>query len=57
MRIDHVEGIRGAVEAVSSGILNPARLYTHTFRLDQLSQAFELMQKRPDGFLKALVLT
>jgi threonine dehydrogenase-like Zn-dependent dehydrogenase len=53
----YVEGIRGAVEAVSSGILNPARLYTHTFPLDQLDQAFEMMQERPDGFLKALVLT
>jgi threonine dehydrogenase-like Zn-dependent dehydrogenase len=53
----YVEGIRGAVEAVSSGLLNPARLYTHTFHLDQLDQAFEIMRERPDGFLKALVLT
>jgi threonine dehydrogenase-like Zn-dependent dehydrogenase len=53
----YVEGIRGAVEAVSSGILNPARLYTHTFPLDELDQAFEVMRERPDGFLKALVLT
>jgi threonine dehydrogenase-like Zn-dependent dehydrogenase len=53
----YVEGIRGAVEAVSSGLLNPARLYTHTFQLDQLDQAFETMRERPDGFLKALVLT
>jgi threonine dehydrogenase-like Zn-dependent dehydrogenase len=53
----YIEGIRGAVEAVSSGVLNPSRLYTHTFPLDQLDQAFEIMQARPDGFLKALVLT
>ncbi len=53
----YVEGIRAAVEAVSSGVLNPARLYTHTFHLDQLRHAFELMRERPDGFLKALVLT
>ncbi len=53
----YVEGIREAVEAVSSGVLNPARLYTHTFNLDQLDQAFETMRERPDGFLKALVLT
>jgi threonine dehydrogenase-like Zn-dependent dehydrogenase len=53
----YVEGIRGAVEAVSSGILDPARLYTHTFQLDQLDQALETMRARPDGFLKALVLT
>jgi threonine dehydrogenase-like Zn-dependent dehydrogenase len=53
----YVAGIQGAVEAVTSGILNPSRLYTHTFQLDQLGEAFETMQERPDGFLKALVLT
>jgi threonine dehydrogenase-like Zn-dependent dehydrogenase len=53
----YVQGIRAAVEAVSSGILDPARLYTHTFSLDQLDQALETMRTRPDGFLKALVLT
>jgi threonine dehydrogenase-like Zn-dependent dehydrogenase len=52
----YVDGIRGAVEAVSSGILNPTRLYTHTFHLDELDQAFEIARERPDGFLKALVL-
>ena len=53
----YVEGIRGAVETVANGILDPARLYTHSFDLDQLDQAFEMMCQRPDGFLKALVLT
>ena len=53
----YVEGIRGAVEAISSGVLNPSRLYTHTFHLDQLDEAFEIMRERPDGFLKGLVLT
>jgi threonine dehydrogenase-like Zn-dependent dehydrogenase len=45
------------VEAVASGVIDPSRLFTHTFRLDQLDQAFETMQERPEGFLKALVLT
>jgi threonine dehydrogenase-like Zn-dependent dehydrogenase len=53
----YVEGIKGAVEAVSSGILDPSSLYTHTFPLDQLDDAFEMMRTRPDGFLKALVVT
>jgi len=53
----YIEGIREAVQAVSSGLLNPARLYTHTFQLDQMDRAFRTMQERPDGFLKALVLT
>ncbi len=53
----YVEGIRLAVQAVSSGALEPASLYTHSFALDQLDQAFEMMAARPDGFLKALVRT
>jgi threonine dehydrogenase-like Zn-dependent dehydrogenase len=53
----YVEGIRGAVEAVATGALDPARLYTHTFDLDHLDEAFEMMRQRPDGFLKALVRT
>jgi threonine dehydrogenase-like Zn-dependent dehydrogenase len=53
----YVEGIRGAVDAVSSGVLNISQLYTHTFQLDQLDQAMETMRTRPDGFLKALVVT
>ena len=53
----YVEGMRAAVEAVAKGTLDPARLYTHSFDLDQLDQAFEMMQRRPDGFLKALVRT
>ena len=53
----YIDGIRGAVEAVANGILDPARLYTHSFDLDQLDEAFEMMRQRPDGFLKALVRT
>jgi threonine dehydrogenase-like Zn-dependent dehydrogenase len=53
----YVEGIRGAVEAVSTGVLNDEQLYTHTFPLDQLDDALETMRNRPDGFLKALVVT
>jgi threonine dehydrogenase-like Zn-dependent dehydrogenase len=53
----YLEGIRGAVEAVASGTLTPSRLYTHTFRLNQLDEAFRIAGQRPDGFLKALVLT
>lgn len=51
----YVEGIRMAVEAVASGRLDPSPLYTHTFGLDQLAEAFHTLEARPDGFLKALV--
>lgn len=53
----YVEGMRLAAEAVASGALDPSPLYTHVLPLDRLAEAFELMEARPDGFLKALVTT
>jgi threonine dehydrogenase-like Zn-dependent dehydrogenase len=52
----YLNGMREAVEAVASGRFDPAPLYTHTFALDQLSSALEMMRTRPRGFLKALVM-
>ena len=53
----YLEGMREAVAAVAAGRLDPRPLYTHRFRLDQLGEAMEALRNRPDGFLKALVLT
>lgn len=53
----YVEGIRLAADAVASGRLDPTPLLTHTVALEQIADAFELMQTRPEGFLKALVTT
>jgi threonine dehydrogenase-like Zn-dependent dehydrogenase len=51
----YAAGIRGAVELMSAGVLDPTPLYTHRFPLDGLGEALELTRTRPDGFLKALV--
>jgi threonine dehydrogenase-like Zn-dependent dehydrogenase len=53
----YLDGIRTAVGAVGSGVLDPSPLYTHTFGLARLDEALETMRVRPDGFLKALVVT
>jgi threonine dehydrogenase-like Zn-dependent dehydrogenase len=53
----YLRGMRQAVEAVASGCLNPTPLYTHTFALDRLGEALEMTRQRPDGFLKALLMT
>jgi len=50
------EGIRGAIAATLNGSLEPAPLYTHRFALQELGEALDAMRRRPDGFLKALVL-
>jgi threonine dehydrogenase-like Zn-dependent dehydrogenase len=51
-----LDGIRAAVDAVVTGRLRPEALYTHTFGLASLGDAFETADCRPDGFVKALVL-
>lgn len=51
----YVQGMRDAVNAVASGAFDPTPLYTHTFPLDRIADAFTAMQQRPDNFMKALV--
>jgi threonine dehydrogenase-like Zn-dependent dehydrogenase len=51
----YVAGIEKAVRAVGEGRLEPFSLFTHRLELDDLSGAFELLRKRPDGFVKALL--
>jgi threonine dehydrogenase-like Zn-dependent dehydrogenase len=51
----YVSGIRAAAEAIAKGVFDPSPLYTHTFALNQLSDALNAMQQRPDKFLKALI--
>jgi threonine dehydrogenase-like Zn-dependent dehydrogenase len=51
----YLDGMKRAVAAVASGLLDPAPLYTHSFRLDQISDALRMTAERPDGFMKALI--
>lgn len=51
----YVRGIRNAVEAVRVGRLNPERLCTHEFALEELDAALDLTRDRPPGFLKAII--
>ena len=53
----YVDGIRQAIDAVASGRLDPSSLYTHRFALHDLAAAMEMTRSRPDGFLKALIVT
>ncbi|HEY0007196.1 MAG TPA: hypothetical protein VGB55_00600, partial [Tepidisphaeraceae bacterium] len=51
----YLAGMKAAVEAVASGVLDPSSLYTHTYPLAELAQALDDTAARPDGFMKALV--
>ena len=51
----YIEGIKAAVEAVENGVIDPDKLYTHTYTLDNIDKAFGQLTQRPDGFVKALI--
>jgi len=53
----YISGIRKAVEAVSTGKIKPETLFTHTFSLNHLNEAFHTLERRPDDFFKGLVVT
>jgi threonine dehydrogenase-like Zn-dependent dehydrogenase len=49
-------GIEEAVAAAASGRLDVRRYVTHAVPLDRAGDAFRLMEQRPEGFLKAVVI-
>ena len=51
----YVAAMREAIVAVQAGVMNPRPLYTHTFKLAELPQAFQAMERSPEGFVKALI--
>jgi threonine dehydrogenase-like Zn-dependent dehydrogenase len=51
----NLQGLREAVDAVASGRLDPAALYTHSYPLERLGEALDATRDKPDGFVKALV--
>jgi NADPH:quinone reductase len=51
----YVRGIRDAVQAVVSGLIDPAPLYTHAVPLAELGSALTALKTRPDGLLKGYV--
>jgi threonine dehydrogenase-like Zn-dependent dehydrogenase len=53
----YVDGMREAVAMMAAGELDPTPLFTHRLPLQDLGLAMDLIQSRPDGFMKALVTT
>jgi threonine dehydrogenase-like Zn-dependent dehydrogenase len=53
---EFVKGAHEAIDAIASGKLNVASLFTHYYTPDKINEAFEAMVSRPDGFIKAIIL-
>jgi threonine dehydrogenase-like Zn-dependent dehydrogenase len=51
----YLDGIRGAMDAMFRGQLDPSPLYTDRYTLEELPRAFARMQHRDGDFLKALL--
>jgi threonine dehydrogenase-like Zn-dependent dehydrogenase len=51
----NLQGLREAVEAVASGRIDPAPLYTHRYPLDRVAEAIAATRDKPHGFVKALI--
>lgn len=51
-----VRGMRQAVEAIGSGLIDPKLLITHRYPLDRLGEALDATRHRPGNFVKAVVV-
>jgi nucleoside-diphosphate-sugar epimerase len=51
------QGIRKTAAWIERGALDPSVLYMHSFLINELSEAFKLLERRPEGFLKAWIRT
>jgi threonine dehydrogenase-like Zn-dependent dehydrogenase len=50
-----LQGVKDAIEAVRSGLIDPADLITHRYPLDKLDEALNATRDRPGNFVKAVV--
>lgn len=50
-----LRGIEDAIEAVRFGLIDPSRLITHRYSLEQLGEALNATRDKPEGFVKAVV--
>jgi threonine dehydrogenase-like Zn-dependent dehydrogenase len=51
-----LQGMREAVAAIESGLIDPRQLITHRFPLAQLGEALNATRDRPGNFVKAVVV-
>lgn len=51
-----LRGMREAVGAMESGLLDPRDLITHRYPLDRLGEALDATRDRPGNFIKAVVV-
>jgi threonine dehydrogenase-like Zn-dependent dehydrogenase len=53
---EYRRGMQEAIDLLVNAELDTTALFTHRFALEEASAAFEMLARRPDGFLKALLV-
>lgn len=51
-----VQGMREAVEAIRSGLIDPSMLITHRYPLERIGDALNATRDKPGNFVKAVVV-
>jgi len=51
-----LQGMREAVEAIESGLIDPKLLITHRYPLERLDEALNATRDRPGNFVKAVIV-
>ena len=51
----YVGGMKAAADRIAQGTLDTEFLYTHGFTLENISAAFDALDERPEGFIKAWI--
>jgi L-iditol 2-dehydrogenase len=49
------KSLETTLDLISSGSIKPDKMQTHTFRLDQIGEAFDLVAGYQDGVMKAMI--
>jgi alcohol dehydrogenase len=44
-----------ALRMMETGVVNPATLFSHQFKLDQVDDAFKTFHEKTDGAMKMLI--
>jgi len=52
----YIAGMRAAIDRIAKGGLDPRRLVTHEYPLTLLGRALDETGRKPDGFVKAVVI-
>ncbi len=52
----HIDATKAAMRLLANKRLNMKEMVTHTFSLQELDKAFDMLQKKPTGFIKGVVV-